>query len=83
LWQSDILDVFRIFAAHAQKDNIYELLVDVPTAIRAGVRQATAIFYETWTFLSQEEIVALARVFTGSIARSANLPVFSLLRGRF
>jgi len=28
-------------------------------------------------------IVAVLSVFTGSIARSANLPVFSLLRGRF
>jgi len=27
--------------------------------------------------------ISASEVFTGSIARSANLPVFSLLRGRF
>jgi len=28
-------------------------------------------------------VTAFRAIFTGSIARSANLPVFSLLRGRF
>jgi len=33
--------------------------------------------------ITTEQTVIVLYIFTGSIARSANLPVFSLLRGQF